>query len=187
MKTGKETMMFKTKIFLMSFVAVLGSALIGLMLSNSSNAANPEPIVVQVAFVAPITITTSTPLTFGSLDQATAIGETVDIATNSAVTESVANIVVGGIQAAATANTVATPGRPINILVDTVTTGTGYTLHTWLCDYDGGAAGTCDGLGLSETSQPGGTQVRVGVTLEIDAVPTLGDQDGGFELTVSYE
>ena len=179
--------MFKTKIFLLSFVAVLGSALIGLMLSNSSNAANPEPIVVQVAFVAPITITTSTPLTFGSLDQATALTETVIIDPDGTVTESVANIVVGGIQAAATANTVATPGRPINILVDTVTTGTGYTLHTWRCDYFAGVDGDCDGAGLSETSQPGGTQVRVGVTLEIDAVPTLGDQDGGFELTVSYE
>ncbi len=42
--------MLKTKFLLMSFVAALGSALIGLMPSNSSNAANPEPVTVQVAF-----------------------------------------------------------------------------------------------------------------------------------------
>ena len=158
-------MMFKRKIFLMSFVAVLGSALIGLMLSNSSNAANPEPIVVQVAFVAPITITASTPLLFGSLDQATAIGETVDIATNSAVTESVANIVVGGVPAAATANTVATPGRPINILVDNVSIPNHYTLDTWLCDYNLVGTGGCDVIagGLSVTSLAGPTEIRIGV------------------------
>ena len=179
-------MMFKTKIFLMSFVAVLGSALLGLMLVSKTDAANPEPITVQVAFVAPITITTSTTLEFGSIDVAMGLTETVIIDPDSSVTDGSSNV-VGGTQAAATANTVATPGRPINILVDNVTTGTGYTLHTWMCDYDAGSDGACDGAGLSETSQPGGTEVRVGVTLESDAAPVAGDQDGSFDLTVSYE
>ena len=178
--------MFRSKIFLVSFVAVLGSALIGLMLSNSSHALNPEPIVVQVAFVAPITITASTPLTFGSLDVATAIGETVIIAPDGGVTQSTPGIVVGGVQAAATANTVATLGRPINILVDNVTSGLGYDLHTWMCEYSAGAPGACDAGGMSETSEAGGTQVRVGVTLQIDVIPTACDRNGVFYLTLSY-
>ena len=168
--------------------AISGFALIGLMLATSVDAANPEPIVVQVAFVAPITITETNPLQFGALDVAMGLTETVIIAPDGSVTDGSANV-IGGTQAAATANVVATPGRAINILVDTVTTGTGYTLHTWMCDYDGDIAGggACDVGGLSETSVAGSIEVRVGVTLESDAAPVVGDQDGGFELTVAYE
>jgi len=165
-----------------------GSALIGLMLATSVDAANPEPIVVQVAFVAPITITETNPLEFGSLDVAMGIGEQVIIGPDNSLSDTGANV-LGGTQAAATANVVATPGRAINILVDAVTVppGVGYFLTAWLCDYDGGTIGACDGAGLSETSAAGTRVVRVGVTLESDVAPTAGNQDGSFNLTVAYE
>ncbi len=163
-----------------------GAALIGLMLATSVDAANPEPIVVQVAFVAPITITETNPLEFGALDVAMGIGEQVIIGPDNSLTDLAANV-IGGVQAAATANVVATPGRAINILVDTVTDGAGYFLTAWMCDYDLGADGACDGAGLSETSAAGIRVVRVGVTLESDVAPVAGDQDGSFNLTVAYE
>ncbi len=180
--------MLDTRIRRENVLGISGSVLIGLMFATSVDAANPEPVVVQVAFVAPITITETNPLEFGALDVAMGLTEQVIIAPDGSLTDLSANV-IGGVQAAATANVVATPGRAINILVDTVTDGTGYFLTAWMCDYDGDIAGggACDGAGLSETSVPGTIEVRVGATLESDAAPVAGDQDGGFELTVAYE
>ena len=178
--------MLNTRYCMKTITAISGSALIGLMLASSVDAANPEPIVVQVAFVAPITITETNPLEFGALDVAMGLTEQVIIAPDGSLTDLSGNV-IGGVQAAARANVVATPGRAINILVDAVTTGTGYFLTAWTCDYDAGADGACDGAGLSETSVAGSIEVRVGVTLESDIAPVAGDQDGSFNLTVAYE
>ena len=179
-------MMFKTKIFLMGFAAIVGSALIGLMLSNSSNAANPEPVTVQVAFVAPITITETNPLEFGSLDVAMLVTETITIDPDNTLTDGFGNV-IGGTQASAKADANATTGRLINILVDNVTAGTYYTLATWMCDYNAGADAVCDGVGMSTTSVAGDTEVRVGVTLTSLGGAIAGDDDGVFDLTVAYE
>ncbi len=178
--------MFKSKIFLMSFAAVLGSALLGLMLSNSTDAANPEPVVVQVAFVAPISITETNLLEFGSLDVAMAATETVTVSPDNSTADPFVNI-IGGTQASAKLDTVATPGRPINILVDTVTAGTYYTLATWMCDYNAGVDAACDGAGMSTTSAAGTIEVRVGVQLTGLGGAVAGDDDGTFEVTVAYE
>ncbi len=177
-----------TKSHMKRITAISGFALIGLMLTTSVDAANPELIVVQVTFVAPISITGTNSLEFGWLDTLMVVGEQVIITPAGGVTDADSNI-VGGTQAAATANVIATPGRAINILVTPVTTGTGYFLTAWMCDYDGDIAGggACDGGGLSETSVSGPTEVRVGVTLESDVAPVAGDQDGSFNLTVAYE
>ncbi len=179
--------MFKSKIFVMSFVAVLGSALFGLMLSNSSNAANPESVVVQVAFVAPIIVDPEdNALEFGSLDEAMLVGETVTVNPDNSFSDPQSNI-VGGTQASAKLDATATPGRPINILVDLVSPGAHYTLATWLCDYDGGGQGACDIGGLSATSVASPTQIRIGATLTALATVTAGDFNGTFNVTVSYE
>ena len=178
--------MLKTKFLLMSFAAIVGSALIGLMLSNSSNAANPEPVTVQVAFVAPITITETNQLEFGSLDVAMLATETVTIDPDNTVTDGFGNV-IGGTQASAKADATATTGRNINILVDTVVAGTYYTLATWMCDYNGGVDAACDGVGMSTTSVAGATEVRVGVTLTGLGGAVAGDDDGSFNLTVAYE
>lgn len=179
--------MWKSKFLLMSVAAVLGSALIGLMLSNSSNATNPESVVVQVAFVAPISVSAETsPLEFGSLDVAMLLNDTVTVNPDGTSAESAANI-VGGTQDSASLDVIATPGRPINILVDNVTAGAHYTLGTWLCDYNAGAANACFTPGWSTTSIGGTIVVRVGATLTGLGTAVAGDFDGSFDLTVAYE
>ena len=182
--------MLKAKFLLVSFVAVVGSALLGLMLSTKTDAANPETITVQVAFVAPITLgAVIDQLAFGSLDVGMLATETVTINLDNTFSEAPAGGVIGGVQTSAKINATATPGRPINILVNPFTNGTNYTLGGWLCDYDGAGAGACDlgSGGLSTTSVAGGTQIRVGVTLTANGGAPAGDDNGNFTLTVAYE
>ena len=181
-------MIFKTKIFLLSFVAVLGSALIGLMLSNSSHAANPEPVVVQVAFVAPIQINETNPLEFGTIDVAFAAGNTIAIATDDTPTEVPPGRILGGTQRSAKLDVIVTPGRPINILVTPGAPGTGYTIGSWTCDYDVAGPAACATPGLSATSVSGaGSVVRVGATILGNGLAVIGDHDSSFTLTVAYE
>ena len=181
--------MFRTDSRMRNFGILLGSALIGLVFATSVDAVNPEPVVVQVAFVAPISITETNPLEFGSLDVAMLSGHTVTINPDGTFIESNANV-IGGTQDSAKLNTIATPGRPINILVNNVTDGGFYTLATWICDYNGvGTTGPCDvgAGGLSATSAAGTIEVRVGVTLTGLGSATAGDDNGNFDLTVAYE
>ena len=180
--------MFKTKIFLMSFVAVLGSALIGLMLSTKTDAANPEIVTVQVAFVAPISMgIENNPLQFGSLDVAMLATETVTINPDDSFSEIPAGGVIGGVQLAASIDATATPGRPINILVDLVVDGGDYALSAFICDYNAGADVACDGGGMQTTSVASPTEIRVGATLTANGLATEGDDPGSFRITVSYE
>ena len=180
--------MFKTKIFLMSVVAILGSALIGLMLSNRTDAANPEPVVVQVAFVAPILITETNPLEFGTIDVAFAAGNTIAIATDDTPTEVPVGRILGGTQASAKLGVTVTPFRPINILVTPGAPGIGYTIGSWTCDYDITGPAACVAPGLLATSVAGpGSVVRVGATITGNGFAVVGDQNSSFTLTVSYE
>ena len=178
--------MFKTKIFVMSFVAVLGSTLIGLILSSRTDAANPEPVTVEVTFVAAITISETNALQFGLVDDALANLDTIRIETNDAVTESTPRI-LGPVPLSAKFNVTATPSAGINILVSGESSGAGYGLSNWECDYDGGTVGTCTTPGLSETSGTGVRVVRVGVLLTGDGTATAGPADGSFNLTIAYE
>lgn len=168
------------------FLAVLGFSLIGLMLSTVAYAANPEPVVVGVEFVAPITISESTNLEFGLLDENMILNETVVIAPGGGVTDA-AGRVVGGTQTAATFDTQAAALKPITIQVTSPISGTFYSLGTWTCDYNGGTIGDC-GAGISETSAAGpGIVVRVGVTLTGAGGATAGVDDGSFDLTITYD
>ena len=51
-----------------SFLAVVGCALAGFLFAGSANAANPEPVLAEVEWVAPVTITETNALQFGLLD-----------------------------------------------------------------------------------------------------------------------
>jgi hypothetical protein len=185
MRSIEEIIMLKSKFLLMSFAAVLGSALIGLMLSNSSNAANPEPVVVQVAFVAPISISATNPLEFGSIDVAMPAVAEIIIDPDGGITD-IGGWIVGGTQAPAILSVNVTPNRPITILVTETSEGAGYSLQDWLCDYDGSVATVCD-VGWNTTSALGGpSDVRVGVKLISDGTAVAGDRDGGFTLGVVY-
>jgi hypothetical protein len=168
-------------------IVATGSALLGLMLATVANAANPEPVVVEVEWAAAITISETNALQFGLLDSAMADTETVIIAPDSTVTDASSNV-AGGTQAAATFDTTAVPSKGITILVDNIGNGTYYTLGTFMCDYNAGADGACDGGGMSETSVSGSTEVRVGATLTKNAVPAVdGADNGSFDLTISYQ
>ncbi len=167
------------------FLAVLGSSLIGLMLSTVTYAVNPEPVVVGVEFVAPITIGEVTNLEFGLLDLNMIVSETVVIAPGGGVTDA-AGRVVGGTQTAATFNTQAAALKAITVQVTLPVAGANYTLGTWRCDYNLGTEGDCL-AGISETSAAGpGIEVRVGVTLTgLGGAAEVVD-DGSFDLTIVY-
>jgi len=167
-------------------VAILGCSLIGLMLSIATYAANPEPAVVNVEFVAPITITNTADLEFGLLDTGMLVSETVVIATNNGVTDAAGRVVGGLPLTAATFDTQAPVGKAITIQVTTPVSGAFYTLGTWTCDYDGGTIGDCL-AGISETSAAATRVVRVGVTLTGLGGATAGVVDGSFDLTITYD
>jgi hypothetical protein len=189
LKTIEGMMMFKSKIFLMSFVAVLGSTLIGLMLSNSSNAANPEPVVVDVTFVAPIQITATNSLDFGLLDENLVDPEFILIAPDSSVTD-LSGRVVGVAPIAANLTITGAPGRSIQISVATSGVSVGYTLGSYTCDYTGGALGVqpCGGGGYTDTSGVGPNALFVGVTLTgvVGGAVGVGLDPNEFEVTITY-
>ena len=175
----------KTHIWLKSFLATWGSALLGLLLATGADAANPEPVTVEVEFVDSITITEDSELKFGLLDQNLALGETVVIATDDSVTDA-SSRVVGGMQTAADLTVTATASQSITILVDTIVSGAGYTLATFICKYDTGADTACDGAGYSATTVANAT-LKVGVTLTGDGLAVVGVANGSFDVTVSYQ
>ncbi len=177
--------MFKN-IWMKSLLIVCGSSLSGLMTVTVADAANPEPVTVGMSFLDPITVTEDSALQSGLLDVGLANTETIIIAPDDTVTGTGTGRIVGGARAAADLTITATSGVTINILVETVSTGTGYGLGTWLCDYETGADLTCDGAGMNVTSVASGA-LRVGVTLTGDGTAVAGNQDGSFDVTVTYQ
>ena len=163
--------------------AIVGSAL---MLASGVGAAQ-EPVVVEVEFVDPITVTEQNPLQYGLLDQNLASGETVTISPADPTTVSGdTGRVLGGTQAAADLDITATAGHPITILVDNITSNTGYTLATFMCNYASGTDTACDGVGYVETSVAS-TKLYVGATLTGDGFAVVGVYNGGFDVTVAYQ
>ncbi len=114
-------------------LAILGPALIGLMLVTGADANNPEPVTVGMDFVDPVTITEIGSLRYGVLDQVLNT-ETIIIAPDSTVSGTGTGLILGGTQAAANLTVTATASQTLSILVDAIVPGTGYTLGTFMCD-----------------------------------------------------
>ncbi len=170
-----------------TFLAILGSSLIGLVLSTGAYAANPETVVVGVEFVAPLTITETANLAFGMVDINMAASDTIVIAPGGGVTDSAGRLIGAFVRTAATFTTRAAANKSITIQVTNINAGTYYTLINWTCDYDGGTIGDC-GAGISETSAAGAAiVVRVGVTLSGLGGATEAADDGSFDLTITYD
>ena len=165
-------------------LVIIASTIAGLLSFGATFAANPEPVVVQVTFVDPITITEVNALQFGLLDQNLAVSETVVISPLSVVTDA-AGRVLGGTQAAANLTVTATAAQAITIDVTEVTEGAGYTLGSYVCSYDGGTDTACEG-GYAETSVASAA-LLVGVTLTGDGSAAPGTADGSINVTVSYQ
>jgi len=168
------------------FLAILGSSLIGLMLSTVTYAANPEPVVVGVAFVAPISIDEVTNLEFGLVDIGMLVSETIVIAPGGGVTDGAGRLVGALPRTAATFDTQAPAGKSITVQVTPVSDGAFYDLTLWRCDYNGADEGDC-ATGISVTSVGGaGIPVRVGVTLTGVGGATETTDNGLFNLTITY-
>ena len=167
-------------------VAILGTSLIGLMLSTGVNA-EVEPVEVRVEFVAPIAITEVTPLEFGLVDLNMVSPETIVIAIDGGVTDAGLNILGGATPTAATFTTQMAATKAITIQVTSPSPGTYYTLGTWRCDYNSLNEGDCL-AGIQVTSAAGPVvPIRLGVTLTSTG-PALAVTDyGGFDLTITYD
>ncbi len=175
------------KFSMKKFAALLGSILIGLMLATSAWAANPEPVIIEVEFVAPVTITENNALQYGLLDANMVSPQLVTITPAGVVTDASSNV-LGGSQAAANLTVDATASQAINILVDNISSGAGYTMGAFRCDYNGASESSCDGTGLDIASSLGSAVVRVGATLTgIVAGASVGTFNGSFDVTVSYQ
>lgn len=154
---------------------------------NIAAAANPENIVVNVDFVDPITITEVAAMDFGLVDQNLANTETIILATNSTTSGTGTARLLGGSTTAANVTVTATAAHALTVVVDNITSGSGYSLGTFTCDYDGGAdTGGCDGAGLSATSVASAT-LLVGATLTGDGTAVVGVANGSFDVTVTYQ
>ena len=170
-----------------SFTAISGFALIGLLFATDVDAQVTEIVAVEVTFVSVITITAINPLRFGLLDDAMLSGEQVVIAPGGGVTDDQSNIVVTAQQFAADMIINATGGASISILIDSPVGGTDYTLGTFMCEYEAVPAAVCDGPSMNVTAVASGA-LRVGVTLTSDVASiTAGNQDGSFDVTVTYQ
>ena len=172
-------------IWVRGLLVVFGLALIGLIPAIVADAANPESVTVDMAFLDPVTITENESLRFGLLDVNMANLETVVIAPNDSLTDAGGNV-LGGMQAAADLTVTATASQSITILVDNVSTATGYALATWMCKYGTGSDTACDGSGYSETSATSAV-LLIGVTLTGNGNAVAGADNSTFDVTVTYQ
>jgi hypothetical protein len=168
------------------FAAIAGSALMGLIVTSSASAA-VEQVPVEVEWVSAITIGENNPLQFGMLDLAIAASETVTINTDDSYSESTANTVVGGTQAAADLTITAAASTPITILVDNVAAANYYTLGTWLCSYDGLADQPCDVAYNLTSKAAASASLEIGATLTTGGSAVAGADDTTFDVTVTYQ
>ena len=167
-------------------LVVFGSALIGLIPAIVADAANPESVTVDMAFLDPVTITENESLRFGLLDVNMGNNQKVVIAPDDSVTDT-QNNVVGGTQAAAELTVTATVSKSITILVDNVSSATGYVLEKWTCNYNNaGSDSDCDGGGYSETSATSAT-LLIGATLKGNGNAVAGADNSTFDVTVTYQ
>jgi len=169
-------------IWMKSLLVVFGSAVIGL---TPALGQVTESVTVDMTFLDPITITENESLRFGLLDVNMANLETVVIAPNDGLTDAGGNV-LGGTQAAADLTVTATASQSITILVDNVSTATGYALGTWMCKYGTGSDTACDGSGYSETSVTSAV-LLIGVTLTGNGNAVAGADNSTFDVTVTYQ
>ena len=170
---------------LRSLKAITFGAVSAALIVPAALAANPESVVVEAEFVAPITLTENNPLQFGLLDVNLALSETVVIGTNDVPVDAGSNI-LGGAQAAADLTVGATATEAITILVSNIVSGTGYSLGSFMCRYNGGVDAACDGAGASQTSVATAA-LEIGATMTGDGLAVVGLANGSFDVTVSYQ
>ena len=172
-----------TNIRMKKFLAILGSALIGLMFANVSYATG-QVVTAEVTFAGPISITPVNELQFGIIDEALNL-ETIIIATDNGVSGTGTGLMISGTPLAADMTIAATAGPTISILVDNPSPGTGYTLTAFRCKYGAGADTACDPAYTATAGSS--TTLKIGATLTGTGAATAGNADGTFDLTIVYQ
>ena len=177
-----------TDIWMKKFLAIIGSALMGTMLATAAYAAK-ETVTAEVEFAVPVSISPVNQLQFGILDVGFADTESITIAPDGGVSGDLGRI-TGGVQAAANLLITATATVTVSILVDNIIeAGVGYTLGTFMCNYDGAVGDTaCDGAGYTDSGVGGTATLLIGATLAGTAAgASVGSFDGSFDVTVLYQ
>ncbi len=153
--------------------------------TTGSFAANPEPVVVNVLFVTPITITEVAAMDFGLINQALNL-EDITLSTGAGISGTGAALAIGGTPAAADVTVTATAGSGVDISIGSIVSGTGYALGSFTCKWDVLAELPCStavaggDVGASQT-------LLIGATITGDNLATDGAANGSFEVTVAYQ
>ncbi len=174
-----------TKFWMKKFLAIIGSALMGLVLATGVYAA--ENVVAQVKFADPIAIVEDSPMQFGVLDVNLANTETIILAPDDGVSGSGLGLIIGGTQLAADLTITATAGPTLSILVDAILAGAGYTLTDFICKYAAEADAPCDVGGYTATAVGASATLKIGATLTGNTFAVAGNADGSFNVTVIYQ
>ncbi len=168
------------------FLAITGSALMGTMLAAVAYAA-VETVTAEVEFAVPVSIAPVNQLQFGILDAAMALNDTVTVNTDDTWVESASNV-IGGTKAAAELTITATASKTVSIVVGNIVGNTGYTLETFLCDYDAAGSDTaCDGAGYTDSGAGGTATLLIGATLRGAGGAGVGVFNGSFDVTILYQ
>ena len=177
--------MAKTSTCMKSILAILGAAVMGLMPATIVDAANPEPVTVDMTFMDPITITEINKLEFGLLDVNMANLERVRVRPNGNVVDFDNNI-LGGTQAAADLTITAQAGSTINIDAGNAGSATGYTLRRFRCRYNGATSDSNCNAGYTATAVASAT-LLVGGDVRGNGNAVVGADDTTFDVTITYQ
>ena len=174
----------KTSNWMKRLAAIAGSALMGLMFATIAHA-DKTTVTAEVEFATPIALGAVTALQFGILDVNLLSTESITIGTDGIPTGDIARI-AGGTQAAADLAITATAGPSLSILVDNIIeAGGGYTLGTFVCNYDGGTDTACNSY---NPTLVGSASLLIGATLTgTVAGAAVGTFNGSFDVTVLYQ
>jgi hypothetical protein len=176
----------KTNNWMKRFAAIAGSALMGLMFATSANA-DVETVTAFVEFAVPVSIAPVSQLQFGILDSAMALNDLVTVNTDDSFSESASNV-IGGTKAAAELTITAAATKTVTIVVGAISPNTGYTLETFLCDYDAAGSDTpCDGVGYTDSGAAGTATLLIGATLRGAGGASVGTFNGSFDVTILYQ
>ena len=171
-----------TNIRMKRFLAILGSALMGLMLATVARAA-VENVVAQVTFADPVSIVEVNSLQFGIIDHVLNT-ETIILGTDDSVSGTGSGLVIGGTQAAAELTITAEVSQVLTILISGIVDGTGYALSAFVCKYNGGTDTACNSLTPTAVAS---APLLIGATLTGDNLAVPGTADGSFNVTILYQ
>ena len=175
-----------TNIWMKKFLAIIGSALMGLMFATVADAA-VETVTAEVEFATPVSIAPVNQLQFGILDVGLLGSESITIAPDDTVTGDTGRV-TGGTQAAADLTITATALVTLTIVVGNIVNNTGYTLGTFMCNYDGAGSDTaCDGAGYTDSAAGATGTLLIGATLSGTGGAGAGTFNGSFDVTVLYQ